>query len=118
MSKPPDRPRDRSQQQPPAGRPPTWQRPADISRELVTLLRTHGLTRLYSSACAIRAVISVTPALTVWCDGRYLTCHYQGTRATWPATSTEQAARELAQLARQQPATPTQSTEGVGLAND
>jgi hypothetical protein len=115
MSTPPGQPRRRSAPRPPAGRPPNWQRPADISRELVTLLRTHGLTRLYWSACTVRAVISVTPALTVWCDGRYLTCLYQGTRAIWPATSTEQAARDLAHLARQHPVTRTQGPEGAGL---
>jgi hypothetical protein len=99
MSTPPDRPHGRTTPRPPAAPPATaWHRPADISRELVTLLRTHGLTHLYWSACAILAVISVAPGLTAWCDGRYLICHYQGTRATWPAASTEQAACELAQL--------------------
>jgi hypothetical protein len=102
VSTTPDPPRRRATPRPPAARPATdWHRPADISRELLTLLRTHGLTHLYWSACGILAVISIAPGVTAWCDGRYLTCHYQGTRATWPAASTEQAARELAQLAQQ-----------------
>lgn len=67
MSTLPDRPHDRAATRPPAARPATtWHRPADISRELSTLLRTHGFTRIYSSACALIAVISVTPGLTVW----------------------------------------------------
>ncbi|HEY3953492.1 MAG TPA: hypothetical protein VGM53_08970 [Streptosporangiaceae bacterium] len=48
-------------------------------------------------------MLSVTPTLTVWCDGRYLTCRHGGTCATWPATSTDQAARDLATFARTQP---------------
>jgi hypothetical protein len=117
VNKLPDRPRGPVAPRSSAGRPAAARhRPADISRELVTLLRTHGLSRIYWSACALRAVISVSPALTVWTDGRYLTCHYQGTRSTWPVTSTEQAARELAQLARQQAASRTNGPEGTGLA--
>jgi hypothetical protein len=75
-------------------------------RELVTLLRGHGLDHLYWSACALLAVLSVTPTLTVWCDGRYLTCRHGGTRATWPATSTSQAAHDLTTLARTSPQQP------------
>jgi hypothetical protein len=84
--------------------PPDWAatgyRPCDVIRDLVTLLRGHGLNRLYWSGCALLAVLSVTPTLTVWCDGRYLTCRHGGTRATWPATGTTQAAHDLAALAR------------------
>jgi hypothetical protein len=61
-----------------------------------SLASGHGLTRLYWSAGALLAALSVTPALTVWCDGRYLTCHHDGTHAT----STDQAAHDLATLAR------------------
>ncbi|HEY3958296.1 MAG TPA: hypothetical protein VGM53_33435 [Streptosporangiaceae bacterium] len=82
--------------------PATGYRPGDVIRDLVTLLRGHGLNRLYWSASAVLAVVSVTPALTVWCDGRYLTCHHHhgGARAAWPATSTSQAADDLATVAR------------------
>jgi hypothetical protein len=48
-------------------------------------------------------VLSVTPTLTVWTDGRYLTSRHDGTRATWPAASTSQAAHDLATFARPQP---------------
>jgi hypothetical protein len=49
-------------------------------------------------------VLSVTPTLTVWTDGRYLTSHHHdGTRTTWPATSTSQAAHDLATLAHTHP---------------
>jgi cyanate permease len=92
-------------------RPATWHRPADITRELVTLLRAHGLTHLYWSACTLRAVISVAPCLTVWTDGRHLTWTRHGTCTTLPACDTGQAAEHLARLARQ-PTPPTTSPEG------
>jgi hypothetical protein len=57
------------------------------------------MTRLYWSACSIRAVISVTPALTVWCDGHHLTWRYDGVPVTWPAHDTAGAAARLAELA-------------------
>jgi hypothetical protein len=109
MTPAPDWPRGWPGTQTPAARPATAAfRPGDVIRELVTLLRGHGLDRLYWSACALLAVLSVTPTLTVWTDGRYLTCHrHGGSRATWPATSTSQAAHELATLARTHPARET-----------
>jgi hypothetical protein len=100
---PPDRPRGRPGPHAPATRTPTRHRPADITRELTTLLRTHGLSRLYWSACAILAVISIAPGLTVWCDGRYLTWTQHGTRTTILAHDTCTAAEHLAHLARQPP---------------
>jgi hypothetical protein len=78
----------------------TAYRPADVIRDLVTLLRGHGLTHLYWSACALLAVVSVPGPLTVWCDGHRLTCRYQGTQTSWPAASTEQAAKDLAAIVR------------------
>jgi hypothetical protein len=103
VSHPPDRPRGRPGAHTPAARPSTPYRPGDVIRELVTLLHGHGLTHLYWSACALLAVVSVTPTLTVWCDGRQLTCQYRGTQTTWPAANTDQAARNLATLARTSP---------------
>jgi hypothetical protein len=102
VSHPQDWPRGRPGAHTPAARPAIAVfRPGDVIRELVTLLRGHGLTHLYWSACALLAVLSVSPTLTVWSDGRYLTCHqHDGTRATWLATSTDQAAHDLATLAR------------------
>lgn len=106
MSHPQDRPRGRPGAQTPAARPSTPYRPGDVIRDLVTLLRGHGLTRLYWSACAALAVVSVAEGLTVWCDGHHLTCRYQGTQATWPVGSTDQAASDLATLARTKPQQP------------
>jgi hypothetical protein len=74
-------------------------RPGDVIRDLVTLLGSHGLTRLYWSACSLRAVLSL-PGITVWTDGRHLSWQHQGAPTTWPATATDQAARELAILSR------------------
>jgi hypothetical protein len=79
----------------------TLHRPADISRELVTLLRTHGLAHLYWSASARIGVISITPELTIWTDGRHLTWTRHGTRTTLPADDTTEAATHLARLAKQ-----------------
>lgn len=100
MSDPTDRPRGRPSAQTPAARPSTPYRPADVIRDLVTLLRGYGLTRLYWSACALVGVVSVTRTLTVWCIGHHLTCRYQGTRTTWPAANIDEAARDLAALVR------------------
>lgn len=100
----------------PATRPPAFPRPADIARELATLLQSHGLTRLYWSACALLAVISVTPGLTVWLltDGHYLTWTRHGTLTTIPAHDTHSAAEHLAHLARQ----PTPTTTSPGGTHD
>ncbi|HEX4101802.1 MAG TPA: hypothetical protein VHY21_14895 [Pseudonocardiaceae bacterium] len=98
---PPDQPRGRAR--PPATRTPAFPRPTDVVRELVTLLRTHGLQRLYWSGCALIAVISITNGLTVWTDGRYLTWTSHGTRTTLPAHDTHTAAEHLAHLACQPP---------------
>jgi hypothetical protein len=99
---PPGRPRGPAAPRPQATRPPpTRYRPADVVRELVTLLRAHGIDRLYWSGCALIAVISITNGLTVWTDGRYLTWTHQGTPATLPAHDTHTAAEHLAHLAKQ-----------------
>jgi hypothetical protein len=98
MNQPLHRPRGRPD---PATQPPAFPRPADIARELTTLLRGHGLHQLYWSACALLAVLSVAPGLTVWTDGHHLTWTHHGTRTTLPAHDTTQAATHLARLAAQ-----------------
>jgi hypothetical protein len=98
MNQTPQQPRGRPR---PATRPPAFPRPADIARELATLLQSHGLTRLYWSACALLAVISVTPGLTVWTDGHHLIWTDHGTRTSLPAHDTHHAAEHLAHLAKQ-----------------
>jgi hypothetical protein len=80
-------------------RPPR-SRPSDVMRELVTLLRTQGLTRLYWSACAVTGVVSVAQGLTVWTDGKSLRWRVNGDETRWPADDTEGAATQLAKLAR------------------
>jgi hypothetical protein len=98
---PPSRPHSRPAPRLPATRPPTFPRPADVARDLATLLRSHGLDRLYWSACALIAVISIAPGLTVWTDGHHLTWTQRGTATTLPAGDTHEAAEHLARLARQ-----------------
>lgn len=83
----------------PAG-PAIRQRPQDVARELVTLLRAEGLTHLYWTASHPLAVLSVTPTLTIWCDGHHLTWHHHGTTTNWPVHDTHTAATHLAKLAR------------------
>jgi hypothetical protein len=111
VTQPPGRPRGRPDPRPPATRPPTFPRPADIIRDLVTLLQSHGLDQLYWSACALLAVLSITPSLTVWTDGHHLTWTHHGTRTTIPAHDTNHAAQHLARLALQ-PIPPTTSPGG------
>ncbi len=82
----------------------TFPRPADVIRDLVTLLQAHGLDQLYWSACTLLAVLSITPGLTVWTDGHHLTWNHHGTPTTWPAHDTHQAAEQLAHLALADPA--------------
>jgi hypothetical protein len=94
----------------PATLPPAFPRPADIARELVTLLRGHGLDQLYWSACALLVVLSVAPGLTVWTDGSHLTWTRHGTITTLPADDTIAAASHLAHLATQ-PAPPRGNTQ-------
>jgi hypothetical protein len=78
----------------------TRQRPQDVARELTTLLRAEGLSRLYWSASHLLAVLSVTSTLTVWSDGLHLRWRHDGTTTTWPAHDTSGAAAHLAGLAR------------------
>lgn len=78
-------------------------RPADLLRDLASLLRGHGLTRLYTASCFRLGVLSVTPDLTVWTNGRCLVWQAHGAPATCGITTAadlDQAARELASLAR------------------
>jgi hypothetical protein len=90
---------------PRAAAPGMRQRPRDVARELVTLLQAQGLSHLYWSACTMLAVLSVTATLTVWCDGVHLCWQRDGIITRWPASDTEGAATQLAELARpgQQP---------------
>jgi hypothetical protein len=80
---------------------PPHSRPSDVMRELVTLLRTQGLTRIYWAACAVAGVLSVAQGLTVWTDGRRLRWRVDGQDTLWPADDTEGAATQLAKLAVQ-----------------
>jgi len=80
-------------------------RPADLLRDLAGLLRGHGLTRLYTASCARLGVLSVTPHLTIWTNGRHLRWHDRGTPVTCgiaTAADLDQAARDLAILGRTQ----------------
>jgi hypothetical protein len=99
VNTPTDGPRGRWALPAPAARPPIFPRPADIIRDLVTLLSSYGLTRMYWSASAVCGVLSL-PHVTVWLyDGHCLTWQHDGSYTRWPATDTEGAARHLAALA-------------------
>jgi hypothetical protein len=77
--------------------PPT--RPADVIRELATLLRGLGVTRLYGSWCAVLGVLSL-PSVTVWTNGHLLTWHVNGTDTTRLAGDLGKTARDLAEIAQ------------------
>ena len=83
---PADRPRGQADPRSLAARPSIEARPADVGRDLVTLLRGHGVTRLYWSACGVFAVVSVAYGLTVWCDGRLLRWRTGSAESSWPAS--------------------------------
>jgi hypothetical protein len=75
-------------------------RPGDVLAAVETGLRELGLDRLYTRAYPVIGVISVAPGVTVWCDGRWLTCHHASGDLTWAAADALGAARELAELAQ------------------
>jgi len=70
-----------------------------LAATLAWLLAQHGLTRIYTAACHLFAVISVTAGLTVWTNGRQLWWTRDGQPRTWPAADPEAAAAHLAMLA-------------------
>jgi hypothetical protein len=72
-------------------------RPADLLRDLVTLLRGYGLDHLYWTATPTRGVLSVAYGITVWTNGHNLRCHTPTGSVHLPA-STHAAAHYLADL--------------------
>jgi hypothetical protein len=84
---------------PPA--PPSSARasPARIAAALAGLLAARGVTRVYTAACELFAVISVAGGLTVWTNGLVLWWEHGGLRQSWPAADTERAAGHLAATA-------------------
>lgn len=74
--------------------------PASIAAIVAALLAQYGLTRIYTAACSVIAVISVSYGLTAWTNGRILWVTRAGQRETWPAAAAEAAAARLAALAR------------------
>jgi len=83
-------------------RPDTKRSPASLYRRPAAqrALNPHTVTGLYAAAGTRFAVISVTPALTAWTDGRQIWCTRGGQRRTWPAADPHTAAAALAALAR------------------
>jgi len=63
------------------------------------MLRQRGMTRVYGAACTVFGVISVSPGLTVWTNGRLLLWHFNGVPDAYPAADVEAAAERLATLA-------------------
>jgi hypothetical protein len=74
--------------------------PARVAAAIAALLAGHGLTRIYTAACQLIAVISVTADLTAWTNGRQVWVTHDGQRETWPAARAQAAAARLAELAR------------------
>jgi len=74
--------------------------PASIAATVAAILARHGITRTYTAACHLIAVISISAGLTAWTDGRQLWITRDGQRETWPAADTHAAAARLAALAR------------------
>jgi hypothetical protein len=72
--------------------------PGHLAATLARLLAQHGLSRIYTAACHLFAVISVA-GLTVWTNGRVLWWTRDGQPCTWPAADPEGAAAHLAGLA-------------------
>ncbi len=55
---------------PPPGAVPSS--PGHLAATVARLLARHGLTRVYTAACQVLALISVAAGLTVWTNGRRL----------------------------------------------
>jgi hypothetical protein len=88
--------------------------PASTAAAVAALLAGHGLTRIYTAACHLIAVISVSTGLTAWTNGRQLWITHDGQRETWPAARTQAAAARLAELARPGPGPQSLSRTGTG----
>jgi hypothetical protein len=73
--------------------------PASVARALDAMLRERGIRRIYSAACAVFGVVSVTADLTVWTNGLVLLWHVNGIPDTYPAADVQGAAERLAALA-------------------
>lgn len=80
--------------------------PGHLAATIARLLAGHGLTRIYTAACHLYAVISVTIGLTVWTNGGQLWWDHHGQPRTWPAADPEGAAAHLATLAAPPPLAP------------
>ncbi len=80
----------------PGAAPPS---PGSLAAVVARLLARHGLTRVYTAACQVVAVISVAAGLTVWTNGRQLWWDEHGRPRAWPGADPEGAAAHLAGLA-------------------
>ncbi len=72
--------------------------PPSVVRALDQMLRQRGMTRVYSAACTVFGVVSVSPDLTVWTNGRVLLWHFNGVPDACPAADVEAAAERLVML--------------------
>jgi hypothetical protein len=73
--------------------------PASVISALGGMLRQRGIQRVYTAACAVFGVVSVSTDLTVWTNGRVLQWHFNGVPDACPAAEVEVAAERLAMLA-------------------
>ncbi len=73
--------------------------PASVVRSLDQMLRQRGMTRIYTAACAVFGVVSVSLNLTIWTNGRVLLWHFNGVPDACPAADLEAAAERLVMLA-------------------
>jgi hypothetical protein len=76
---------------------------SSVTRSLAEMLHQRGIERVYSAGYPTVGVISVTPDLTVWTDGRTLRWYCDGTPGNCPAADLEAAAERLATLADPSP---------------
>ena len=84
---------------------------SSATRSLADMLRQHGIEHVYSAVYPTVGVISVTPDLTVWTDGRTLRWSRDGTPDDCPAADLQAAAERLATLADPASSNPDQKTE-------
>jgi len=84
---------------------------SSVTRSLAEMLRQRGIEHVYSAVYPTVGVISVTPDLTVWTDGRILRWFREGTSDDCPAADLEAAVERLVAVADIADSSPAFKTE-------
>jgi len=84
---------------------------SSVTRSLAEMLRQRGIEHVYSAVYPTVGVISVTPDLTVWTDGRILRWFREGTSDDCPAADLEAAVERLVAVADLTESSPARKTE-------